>query len=428
MQKIIDIRAREVIDSRGNPTVEAEVALEGGALGRALVPSGASTGGHEALELRDGEADRYLGKGVRKAVGHVEGPIAEALMGLDAQDQAGIDDRLVALDGTDNKSALGANAVLAASMATARAAAQGLGVPLYRHIGGPAACTLPVPMLNILNGGAHADNSVDIQEFMVMPVGAPTFAEALRTGVEVFHHLKAVLHGRGLSTSVGDEGGFAPNLGSNAEALELICDAVERSGRIPGDDVMLALDVAASEIYDRDTGLYVFAGEGGVRRDSDAMVEFYAGLAERFPLASVEDGMDEDDWDGWRSLTAALGDRLQLVGDDLFVTRVDRLRQGIETKAANSLLVKVNQVGTITETRQAVDTAHAAGFTTVVSHRSGETEDTTIADLAVAFSSGQIKTGAPSRTDRTAKYNQLLRIEAELGEAAVYPGRSVLRR
>jgi len=428
MLKIIEIRSLEVIDSRGNPTVEAEVTLEGGATGRALVPSGASTGGHEALELRDGDRDRYLGKGVRKAVAHVEGPISEALVGMDAEDQAGVDARLVELDGTDNKSALGANAVLAASMATARAAAQALGTPLYRHVGGPGARTLPVPMLNILNGGAHADNSVDIQEFMVMPVGAPTFAEALRTGVEVFHHLKAVLNGRGLSTSVGDEGGFAPNLGSNAEALELICDAVERSGRTPGDDVMLALDVAASEIYDRETGLYVFEGEGGVRRDSDAMVEFYAGLADRFPLASVEDGMDEDDWAGWRSLTAALGDRLQLVGDDLFVTRVDRLQQGIETKAANSLLVKVNQVGTITETRQAVDTAHAAGFTTVVSHRSGETEDTTIADLAVALSSGQIKTGAPSRTDRTAKYNQLLRIEAQLGDAAVYPGRSVLRR
>ena len=427
MFKIQDVRAREILDSRGNPTVECEVALSGGAVGRALVPSGASTGGHEAIELRDG-GDRYMGKGVLTAVANVRGPIADAMRGMDGRAQEAVDATLIALDGTDNKGALGANAILAASMATARAAAAGLGIPLYRHIGGVGATTLPVPMLNILNGGAHADNNVDIQEFMVMPVGAPTFAEGLRMGVEVFHHLKAVLKRRGMSTTVGDEGGFAPNLGSNAEALEAIVEAIEASGRVPGEDCMLALDVAASELYDKQAGVYVFEGEGGIRRDSAAMVEFYADLADRFPLASIEDGMDEDDWDGWCALTATLGDKLQLVGDDLFVTRVDRLQRGIDTAAANALLVKVNQVGTITETLQAVETAHRANFNTVMSHRSGETEDTTIADLAVACGTGQIKTGAPSRTDRTAKYNQLLRIEHELGVAATYPGHAALRR
>ncbi len=401
--------------------------LGGGAVGRALVPSGASTGEHEAIELRDGD-ERYMGKGVRHAVGNVTGPIADAIRGMDARSQEAVDATLIELDGTDNKGNLGANAVLAASMATARAAANGLGLPLYRHVGGVGANTLPVPMLNILNGGAHADNSVDIQEFMVMPVGAPTFSEGLRMGVEIFHHLKAVLKKRGMSTSVGDEGGFAPNLGSNAQALEAIVEAIEASGRTPGEDCVLALDVAASEIYDEAAGVYVFEGEGGIRRDSAAMVEFYAGLIERFPLASIEDGMSEDDWDGWQALTAALGDKVQMVGDDIFVTRVDRLQRGIDTKAANALLVKVNQVGTITETLQAVETAHRAGFKTVMSHRSGETEDTTIADLAVACGTGQIKTGAPSRTDRTAKYNQLLRIESELGDSAIYPGRAALAR
>ena len=427
MYAIQTTHALEVLDSRGNPTVEAEVRLSGGAVGRALVPSGASTGEHEAIELRDG-GDRYMGKGVRRAVGNVNGPIADAIKGMDARSQEAVDATLIALDGTDNKGNLGANAVLAASMATARAAANALGAPLYRHIGGDGAVTLPVPMLNIVNGGAHADNSVDIQEFMVMPVGAPTFSEGLRMGVEVFHHLKQVLKGRGMSTSVGDEGGFAPNFGSNAEALEAIVEAIEASGRTPGTDCVLALDVAASELYDASAGVYVFAGEGGIRRDSAAMVEFYADLAARFPLASIEDGMSEDDWDGWQALTAALGDKVQLVGDDVFVTRVDRLQRGIDTKAANALLVKVNQVGTITETLQAVQTAHAAGFKTVMSHRSGETEDTTIADLAVACGCGQIKTGAPSRTDRTAKYNQLLRIESELGNRAVYPGWAALQR
>jgi enolase len=427
MFDIQHVRAREVLDSRGNPTVEAEIELSSGAVGRAIVPSGASTGEHEALELRDG-GDRYLGKGVRKAVQNVVGVIAEGIRGLDARDQEGVDARLLELDGTDNKGSLGANAVLAASMATARAASQGLGLPLYRHLGGVGATTLPVPMLNIVNGGAHADNSIDIQEFMVMPVGASTFAEGLRIGVEVFHHLKAVLKGRGLATTVGDEGGFAPNLGSNAEALELIVDAIERSGRTPGDDVVLALDVAATELYDSAAGVYVFEGEGGIRRDSDEMIAFYTDLADRFPLASIEDGLAEDDWDGWCALTAALGDRLQLVGDDLFVTRVDRLQRGIDTRAANALLVKLNQVGTISETLKSVETAHRAGFRTVVSHRSGETEDTIIADLAVAVGSGQIKTGAPSRTDRTSKYNQLLRIEEELGASAIYPGKAALAR
>jgi len=422
MFTIATIRGREVLDSRGNPTVEAEVTLDGGATGRALVPSGASTGEHEAIELRDGGEGRFLGRGVLRAVANVDGPIAEALRGMDVRRQEALDGRLIELDGTDNKAGLGANATLAVSLAAARAGAAAARLPLYRYIGGIGATTLPVPQMNILNGGVHADNRVDIQEFMVMPVGAPTFAEGLRMGVEVFHKLKGVLKGRGLSTSVGDEGGFAPDLASNSEALEAIVEAIEQAGYTPGEHALLALDVAASGLYDKQGGVYVFAGEGGVRRSSDELVAYYADLIERFPLASIEDGMAEDDWEGWRAMTALLGERLQLVGDDVFVTRVDRLARGIEEGVANALLVKVNQVGTLSETLAAVQTAHRHGYRTVVSHRSGETEDSTIADIAVAVGSGQIKTGAPCRSERTAKYNQLLRIEAELGALAHYPG------
>ncbi|MDI3328386.1 MAG: phosphopyruvate hydratase [Alicyclobacillaceae bacterium] len=412
---IYEIRAREVLDSRGNPTVEVEVELEGGATGRAIVPSGASTGAHEALELRDG-GERYGGKGVRKAVEHVNETIGPELVGQDALDQVGIDKLMVDLDGTPNKGRLGANAILGVSLAVAHAAAQAVGLPLYVYLGGFAARTLPVPMMNILNGGKHADNNVDIQEFMIMPVGAPTFREALRMGAEVFHSLKKVLHDQGLSTAVGDEGGFAPNLPSNEEALRVILQAIERAGYRPGEDVVLALDVASTELY-RD-GRYRFPGEG-VERTAEEMIEFYERLTAQYPVVSIEDGLAEDDWEGWVKLTERLGKKIQLVGDDLFVTNTERLRRGIETGAANSILVKVNQIGTLTETFEAIEMAKRAGYTAVISHRSGETEDVTIADIAVAAQTGQIKTGAPSRTDRVAKYNQLLRIE----DALTYTGR-----
>lgn len=418
MSFIIDVNAREILDSRGNPTVEVEVMLEDGAFGRAAVPSGASTGVHEAVELRDGEKGRYLGKGTTQAVSNVLEIIAPALIGLSAYNQADIDQLLIQLDGTDNKGKLGANAILGVSLAVAKAAADSLGMPLYRYIGGANAKTLPVPMMNILNGGQHADNNVDIQEFMVMPVGAASFAEALRMGAEIFHNLKAVLKEKGYVTSVGDEGGFAPNLGSNEEALQVIVAAIERAGYKPGEDVRLALDVASSEIYE--DGKYNLAGEGKVMT-SDQMIDFYADLLDKYPIISIEDGLAEDDWEGWQKLSERLGKRVQLVGDDLFVTNTKRLAQGIECGAGNSILIKVNQIGTLTETLDAIEMAKRAGYTAVVSHRSGETEDTTIADIAVATNAGQIKTGAPSRTDRVAKYNQLLRIEQELDSAAVYP-------
>jgi enolase len=414
--EITALRAREILDSRGNPTIEVEVGLASGAVGRAAIPSGASTGRFEAVELRDG-GDRYGGKGVLTAVGNVEREIAPVLRGIDARDQQAVDGALIERDGTPNKRRLGANAVLGCSLATAKAAAVDAGLPLYRWIGGVGARTLPVPMLNVVNGGAHAQNSLDPQEFMIVPVGADTFAEALRVGAETFHALRAVLHERGLSTGVGDEGGFAPDLSTTSETIELILLAAEHAGH--RDRVAIALDPAASELF-RD-GLYVFEGEG-VTRDGDAMVELYDDLAERYPLVSVEDGLAEDEWGDWRLLTERIGDRLQLVGDDLFVTSADRLRRGIEEGVANAILVKVNQIGTLTETLETIGLARARQYATVISHRSGETEDTTIADLAVATNAGQIKTGAPSRTDRVAKYNQLLRIEHELGAAAEYPG------
>ncbi len=423
MSSIDKIVAREILDSRGNPTVEADVHLSSGATGRAAVPSGASTGELEALELRDG-GDRYAGKGVRDAVSNVTGPIARALAGMDAADQEAIDRALIDLDGTENKSKLGANAMLAVSMATARAAAADAGVPLYRYLGGDGATLLPVPLMNILNGGSHAPNNVDIQEFMIAPVGAESFPEALRMGVEVFHSLKKVLTGQGKSTSVGDEGGFAPDLATNEEAVEVILEAIERAGYVVGDDIVLALDAAASEFY-RD-GRYVFHKSSGKERSSDEMAAFWSDWVERYPIASIEDGMDEGDWDGWKKLTAAIGDRVQLVGDDLFVTNTPILQRGIDEKAANAILIKVNQIGTLTETLQAIELARENDFNFIISHRSGETEDTFIADLAVATGSGQIKTGSASRTDRTAKYNQLLRIAEELGGRARYPGRSAL--
>ncbi|MDI3257840.1 MAG: phosphopyruvate hydratase [Kyrpidia sp.] len=416
---IYEITAREVLDSRGNPTVEVEVELEGGASGRAIVPSGASTGAHEAVELRDG-GERYGGKGVQKAVDHVNETIGPELVGQDALDQVGIDRLMVDLDGTPNKGRLGANAILGVSLAVAHAAAQAAGLPLYVYLGGFAARTLPVPMMNILNGGKHADNNVDIQEFMIMPLGAPTFREGLRMGAEVFHALKKVLAEKGLATSVGDEGGFAPNLGSNEEALQVIVRAVERAGYKPGDEVALALDVASTELYQ--DGRYVFSGEG-VTRTAEEMIEFYEHLTARYPIVSIEDGLAEDDWDGWAALTARLGKKIQLVGDDLFVTNTRRLQRGIQSGVANSILVKVNQIGTLTETFEAIEMAKRAGYTAVISHRSGETEDVTIADIAVAAQTGQIKTGAPSRTDRVAKYNQLLRIEDALTYTGRYAGR-----
>lgn len=415
------VYAREVLDSRGNPTVEVEVALESGAVGRAIVPSGASTGAFEAVELRDGDKGRYIGKGVEKAVANVNEIIAPELEGMDAFDQPAIDALMIELDGTHNKGKLGANAILGVSMAVARAAAEELGLPLFQYIGGVNAKQLPVPMMNILNGGEHADNSVDVQEFMILPVGAKSFREGLRIGAEVFHSLKKVLSERGLACGVGDEGGFAPNLGSNREALELIVEAIEKAGYKPGDDVRLGLDVAATEMYDKETKLYDLKHEGK-KLTAEQMVDLYEEWVNNFPIVTIEDGLDEEDWDGWKVLTDRLGKKVQLVGDDLFVTNTERLERGIEAGVANSILIKVNQIGTITETLDAIEMAKRAGYTAVISHRSGETEDTTIADLAVAVNAGQIKTGAPSRTDRVAKYNQLLRIEEMVGEQARYCG------
>ena len=415
------VYAREVLDSRGNPTVEVEVALESGAVGRAIVPSGASTGAFEAVELRDGDKGRYIGKGVEKAVANVNEIIAPELEGMDAFDQPAIDALMIELDGTHNKGKLGANAILGVSMAVARAAAEELGLPLFQYIGGVNAKQLPVPMMNILNGGEHADNSVDVQEFMILPVGAKSFREGLRMGAEVFHSLKKVLSERGLACGVGDEGGFAPNLGSNREALELIVEAIEKAGYKPGDDVKLGLDVAATEMYDKETKLYDLKHEGK-KLTAEQMVDLYEEWVNNFPIVTIEDGLDEEDWDGWKVLTDRLGKKVQLVGDDLFVTNTERLERGIEAGVANSILIKVNQIGTITETLDAIEMAKRAGYTAVISHRSGETEDTTIADLAVAVNAGQIKTGAPSRTDRVAKYNQLLRIEETVGAQARYCG------
>jgi enolase 1/2/3 len=423
MSSIASVHGRQVLDSRGNPTVEVDVRLESGALGRAAVPSGASTGEHEAVELRDGDADVYLGKGVLEAVANVNGEIADALVGVDVADQRGLDRLLVELDGTPNKSRLGANAILGCSLAAAKAAAVEAGLPLYRHLGGEEAATLPVPLLNVVNGGAHAQNRLDLQEFMVVPAGAETFSEALRIGAEVFHHLKGVLNERGLATGVGDEGGFAPDLESTERAIEAILEAAERAGH--RERVAIALDPAASEVF-RD-GRYELPGEGA-SLDPAAMIAFYGALADRFPLVSVEDGLDEDAWADWKAMTHELGDRLQLVGDDLFVTNVEFLRRGIAEGVANAILVKVNQIGTLTETLDVVALAREAGYATVMSHRSGETEDATIADLAVAVNAGQIKTGAPSRSDRVAKYNQLLRIEEELGPRALYPGWAAFQR
>ena len=422
MTAIIELHARQILDSRGNPTVEVEALLEDGSFGRAAVPSGASTGAHEAVEKRDGDRSRWGGKGVEVAVRAVNGELAQALLGMEAEDQGEIDAAMIELDGTENKGRLGANAILGVSLAVAKAAADARGLPLYRYVGGVSAHVLPVPMMNILNGGAHADNPIDFQEFMVMPVGAPTFAEALRCGAEIFHTLKKKLHDAGLSVSVGDEGGFAPNIGSAREALDFIMKAVEEAGYAPGDDVLLALDCAATEFY-RD-GAYRMDGEGRTLSPQE-MAAYLGELAGAYPIASIEDGMAEDDLVGWKALTDALGDRMQLVGDDLFVTNPKRLEMGIEQGLANSILVKVNQIGTLTETLAAVDMAHRAAYTAVMSHRSGETEDSTIADLAVATNCGQIKTGSLARSDRLAKYNQLLRIEEELGEVAVYAGRSI---
>ena len=424
MSAIVEITGREILDSRGNPTVEVEVLLESGVMGRAAVPSGASTGAHEAVELRDGDKARFGGKGVLKAVAAVNGELFEALAGADAVQQLMIDQAMVDLDGTPNKARLGANAILGVSLATAKAAAQSVGLPLYRYVGGVSARTLPVPMMNIINGGAHADNPIDIQEFMVMPVGADTLADAVRIGSEIFHTLKKELAAAGHNTNVGDEGGFAPNLGSTRDALDFIMKAIEKAGYRPGDDVFLALDAAATEFYAG--GVYDLKGEGK-KLGSGEMAQYLADLVGAYPILSVEDGMAEDDWEGWRALTDLLGDRCQLVGDDLFVTNTERLVRGVEEGAANSILIKVNQIGTLSETLDAVETAHRAGFTAVMSHRSGETEDATIADLAVATNCGQIKTGSLARSDRMAKYNQLIRIEEELGDAAVFAGRAVLR-
>ena len=419
MSEIIHVVGREVLDSRGNPTVEVEVVLASGARGRAIVPSGASTGQFEAVELRDG-GDRYGGKGVLDAVGFVNGELTDLLLGEDALDQRDVDRQLIDADGTDNKARVGANAILGISLAVAKAAADELEVPLYRYIGGANAHVLPVPMMNVINGGEHADNNLDVQEFMILPVGAASFAEALRWGAETYQALKGILSGRGLSTLVGDEGGFAPNLASNEEAVALLVEAIEATGRTPGDDIVLGLDAASTEFFE--DGTYVLAGEGGRRLSSDDMVDYLAGLVDRYPIVTIEDGMAEEDWDGWSALTERLGRSVQLVGDDLFVTNTERLERGIQSGVANSILVKVNQIGSLSETLDAVDMAHRAAYTAVMSHRSGETEDTTIADLAVATNCGQIKTGALARSDRVAKYNQLLRIEEDLGEAAAYPG------
>ena len=422
---IEDVRAREILDSRGNPTLEVDCLLEGGVLGRAAVPSGASTGEHEALELRDGDKGRFRGKGVQKAVAHVVEQIAPRVRGRSAFDQLGLDRAMITLDGTPNKSKLGANAILGVSLAAAKASAAAFGMPLYRYLGGVHARTLPVPLMNVVNGGAHANNNLDLQEFMLVPLGAPSFHEAIRWGAEVFHALAAVLQKRGMSTAVGDEGGFAPDLGSNEEGLQVILQAIEAAGYAPGKQVALALDAAGSEFFKN--GAYVLAGEGNRSLDSAQMVEYYAGLVDRYPIVSIEDGMAEDDWQGWSLLSQRLGSRIQLVGDDLFVTNVERLARGIREHVGNSILVKVNQIGSLSETLSAIELAHRAGYTAVISHRSGETEDVTIADLAVATNAGQIKTGSLSRSDRVAKYNQLIRIEEELGESAHYPGASAFR-
>jgi enolase len=424
MTAIVDVHARMIVDSRGNPTVEVDVTLEDGSFGRAAVPSGASTGAYEAVELRDGDKSRWLGKGVDKAIEAVNGEIADAIIGIDAEDQAAIDATMIELDGTPNKSRIGANAILGVSLATAKAAAEARGLPLYRYVGGVSAHVLPVPMMNIINGGMHADNPIDFQEFMIVPVGAENMVEAVRCGAEIFHTLKKGLHDKGLSTSVGDEGGFAPNIGSPAEALDFIMESIEKAGYRPGDDVMLALDCAATEFF-RD-GAYHLTGEGRVLSPAE-MADYLADLAARYPIFSIEDGMGEDDFEGWKLLTDKIGDRVQLVGDDLFVTNPARLGQGIKDGLANSLLVKVNQIGTLSETLEAVSMAQRAGYSAVMSHRSGETEDATIADLAVATNCGQIKTGSLARSDRLAKYNQLIRIEEELGIVARYAGRSILR-
>ena len=423
------VEAREILDSRGNPTVEVDVILEDGSMGRAAVPSGASTGIHEAVELRDGDKKRYLGKGVLKAVDNVNTLIAAEIEGLDALDQVAIDKAMIALDGTENKSKLGANAILGVSMAVARAAADYLGVPLFKYLGAFHSCVLPVPMANILNGGSHSDNKVDFQEFMVMPIGAPSLREGLRMTAEVFHHLKTVLKGRGYNTNVGDEGGFAPDLQSNEEALELIMEAIEKAGYTTGreGDFMIALDPAASEFYDKETKMYTLKWTTGEQLTSQQMVDLWTTWANKYPIISIEDGMDEDDWEGWKLLTDSIGDKVQLVGDDLFVTNTKRLERGIKTKTANSILIKVNQIGTLTETFEAIEMAHKAGYTAVISHRSGETEDNFIADLVVALQTGQIKTGSMSRSDRLSKYNQLMRIEDYLGDTAIYAGRGAFK-
>ncbi len=423
MSAIADVTAREILDSRGNPTVEADVTLDSGAMGRAAVPSGASTGEHEALELRDGEPTRYSGKGVRRAVQNVVETIGPAIAGLDATDQTEIDRTLIELDGTPTKAKLGANAILAVSMAVARAAAEDVGLPLSRYLGGPLARTMPVPMMNILNGGAHATNTVDVQEFMVVPVGADSFADALRMGAEVFHALKKVLVKRHLSTGVGDEGGFAPNLPNDEDAIRVVIEAIEAAGYQPGREVAIALDVAASELYAGSA--YTFKKSGAGTRDAAGMIDLYTRWVETYPIVSIEDGLAENDWEGWAALTRALGDRVQLVGDDIFVTNTERLARGIDQGVGNAILVKVNQIGTLTETLEAIEMARSAGYLSVISHRSGETEDTFIADLAVGTNAGQIKTGSASRTDRVAKYNQLLRIEEQLGDAAEYPGGAI---
>ncbi|HEX2954106.1 MAG TPA: phosphopyruvate hydratase [Bacillota bacterium] len=426
MTSIIDLVGREILDSRGNPTVEVEVTLADGSVGRAAVPSGASTGAFEAVELRDGDKDRYLGRGVLKAVSHVNDEIAGEIIGMDAADQVQIDQTLIDLDGTENKGKLGANAILGVSLAAAKAVAASYGMPLYRYLGGVNAKELPVPMMNILNGGKHADNSVDLQEFMIMPVGAETFSDCLRWGAEIFHALKSVLKGKSYSTAVGDEGGYAPNLKSNQEALDVIMAAIQTAGFKPGDDIRIAMDPASTELWDEgkkkgEDGKYFF-WKSNILKSSEEMVDFYTDLVNNYPIISIEDGMAEEDWNGWKMITERLGKKVQLVGDDLFVTNTERLQKGISLDVANAILIKVNQIGTLTETLNAIEMAKKAGYTAIVSHRSGETEDVTIADIAVATNAGQIKTGAPSRTDRVAKYNQLLRIEEELGDSAVYPG------
>lgn len=426
MSIITDIHAREILDSRGNPTVEVEVITDDGYMGRAAVPSGASTGKHEAVELRDGDKKRYLGKGVLKAVENVDTIISDALIGEMVLDQKAIDETLLELDGTPNKSKLGANAILGVSLACARAASESLGLPLYRYVGGVQSTTLPVPMMNILNGGSHADNSIDFQEFMIMPIGAESFYDALRMGTEVFHHLKNVLHSKNYSTNVGDEGGFAPNIKSNTEAIETVLSAIEKAGYKPGEDFYIAMDAAASEFYNAEEKVYHFHKSSGKKLSSDEMVDYWAKWADKYPIFSIEDGLDEDDWSGWKNMTDRLNGKIQLVGDDLFVTNTERLKKGIDMGAANSILIKVNQIGTLSETIDAVQMAGQHGYTSVMSHRSGETEDTTIADLSVALNTGQIKTGSASRSDRVAKYNQLLRIEEELGYCGVYAGKSLL--